>query len=547
MIPARIGSKGISQKVIRPFLGKPLIFFSIDLALNIPNSKVYVNTDSTQISDLISKEYKSKIKIFLRDKEFGDDDITLDELVLNFLTKNNFKNEFLLTIQPTSPLIKLDTVIKFLINYKTSNYNSFITVKENRKLEWGKNKNGVYKPLYKKRLNRQFLLPKYTETGALVISKIKLILSTGTRFNSSTGIFNLDARESIDIDTYEDWSIAEALFKSKKIIFYTSANKKLGSGHLKRCLSIAFNFPSYDILFVLHKTDEVWIKEVESYNYGFTIDNTKDISNRIKLFKLLNPSLIILDNLNTSEKLITSIKKNLSEVKIISFEDLGKGSLYTDLTINELYPPTINSSNILSGPNYCFFRDEFLRTYSNLNETIELKKSEKKYDIVISFGGTDPNNLSVRVLKIINQIKLKPLKIRIILGLGAQSLLNLVKNIASKSIHKIVYDNPKNEFISNEFINSKIGITGGGRTVYEFNVCNVKTIVLCQNSRELTHLYASELYGVKNLGLHSEVSDEKIKNMINILLNKKIEKNHFQIDPNISNHNVINEIKRILK
>ena len=144
MIPARIGSKGIPRKVIRPFNGKPLLFYTIDLALNIPNAVIYINTDSNLIFDLISKEYKSKVKIFLRDKKYGDDDVTLDELVLNFIAENNFKEDHILTIQPTSPLIRLETILNFVNEYKKSNYNSLITVKENRKLEWEKNKKGVY-------------------------------------------------------------------------------------------------------------------------------------------------------------------------------------------------------------------------------------------------------------------------------------------------------------------------------------------------------------------------------------------------------------------
>ena len=92
-------------------------------------------------------------------------------------------------------------------------------------------------PTYKNRLNRQFIKPKYSETGSILISDIKETLVTKTRVNNKIGVFELNHRVK-DIDSSEDWLFAESLSSSRKIVF-TSANKKLGSGHLKRCLSLA--------------------------------------------------------------------------------------------------------------------------------------------------------------------------------------------------------------------------------------------------------------------------------------------------------------------
>ena len=76
MIPARIGSKGIPQKVIRPFNDMPLIYYSIKLALKVPNAITYLNTDSKLIKEVVENEFKSDIKIFIRDKKLGNDSNT---------------------------------------------------------------------------------------------------------------------------------------------------------------------------------------------------------------------------------------------------------------------------------------------------------------------------------------------------------------------------------------------------------------------------------------------------------------------------------------
>ena len=290
----------------------------------------------------------------------------------------------------------------------------------------------------------------------------------------------------------------------------------------------------------MKNTDKEWIELVESKHYKLIIDNSESTDDFIKLIKPINPNMLVIDYLNTSEGYIKSIKKTIKGIKIISFEDLGRGSLYTDLTINELYPSVIQSSHILSGPNYCFFRDEFVKNSSK-------QDSNKKYDILISFGGTDPNNLTLRTLKVINQIKNKILKVRVILGIGAQRLTRKLKEISMNSNHEITFNNPKEGKIAEEFSKSLIGITGGGRTVYEFHVCKLNTIVLCQNSRELTHLYASDMYGIQNLGLHSEISDIEIKKSINSLIAETTMPLKSMIFPKVSNQNVINNIKKILK
>ena len=53
LIPARGGSKGIPRKNIRTFYGKPLLQWSIDVALRAPSvDRVVVSTDDPEIADI---------------------------------------------------------------------------------------------------------------------------------------------------------------------------------------------------------------------------------------------------------------------------------------------------------------------------------------------------------------------------------------------------------------------------------------------------------------------------------------------------------------
>ena len=83
--------------------------------------------------------------------------------------------------------------------------------------------------------------------------------------------------------------------------------------------------------------------------------NKEDIENKIISYQ---PLLVINDILNTSKKYVKNLKNN--NIKVINFEDLGKGAIYTDFVINELYDkPMFSGLNIFWGSKYFFVRDEF--------------------------------------------------------------------------------------------------------------------------------------------------------------------------------------------
>ena len=539
MIPARIGSKGIPQKVTRPFNGQPLIFSAINVALSIPDAHVFVNTDSKKIETIVKKKYADSVNVYFRPDDLGLDDVTLDLLALNFVKENDFTNDILVTIQPTSPLLRYETLVNILDVFQANELSTVLTVVESKKLEWELGTNGLFIKKYKSRLNRQQLDASYTETGAVVICDTSVLVKHQSRFGDSIICVPVSKEESIDIDDYSDWILAQALANGREILFMTLANKKVGSGHFHRTISLANCFPDYLVEFILFDTDDEWLDYLNSLNYSNT-----SVSSRSKAFDLattINPSLVVLDILNTTEEEIALVRDISSAVNVISFEDLGTGSLKTDLTINELYPPVNDEcEHILSGPRFCFFRDEFL-------DLKVMPRHLRENDIVISFGGTDPNDLTLRILRVLDDYEQR-LKIRVIVGLGATRLVGEIKKHASESRHLIDFSDLNGE-IAGEWMNAKLGICGGGRTVYEFAVCDTQTIVLCQNSRELTHLYSSKVNGIDNLGLHSEVHDSDIHNAImsvDFSGESSIQPSIGTITPNNTNKNVIKVIRDIL-
>ena len=140
VIPARGGSKGIPRKNIRLMNGKPLITYAIG---NAKASKyvtdVFVSTDSREIADVA---ISCGAKIIERNVRLSTDLVTLDPVIYHAKQQAEKQCQcsfdFIITMQPTSPLLKsstLDRAIEYTIQH---GYDTVISVINKPHLSWGK-------------------------------------------------------------------------------------------------------------------------------------------------------------------------------------------------------------------------------------------------------------------------------------------------------------------------------------------------------------------------------------------------------------------------
>jgi CMP-N-acetylneuraminic acid synthetase len=220
IIPARSGSKGLKDKNIRPLNGKPLMAYTIEAALQSKLFEtVHVSTDSAEYAE-IAKKYGADVP-FLRDAITSGDTASTDEAVkevLNKYAKQGKKFDYLFLLQPTSPLRTAEHIQKAYALYKTKKAPTLTSVCEvDHPLEWcfkvddtltiGEFANSPYK------LTRRQELPQYyRENGAIYISRVKDFQTDAFDFyTSDCAVFKMSRQESIDIDGWEDFILAEVL------------------------------------------------------------------------------------------------------------------------------------------------------------------------------------------------------------------------------------------------------------------------------------------------------------------------------------------------
>ena len=130
IIPARGGSKRIPRKNIKDFLGKPIIAYSIEAALDSELfDEVMVSTDDEEIAE-IALNFGAKIP-FLRSEESSNDDATLADVITEVLAKYrflfNYQPSFFCTILSTAPFIKSSTLIDAYQIFSSTQADSLIS------------------------------------------------------------------------------------------------------------------------------------------------------------------------------------------------------------------------------------------------------------------------------------------------------------------------------------------------------------------------------------------------------------------------------------
>ena len=509
IIPARGGSKGIPRKNIRLLAGKPLIGYTIETALKSEHiDDVIVTTDDEEIAE-ISRLFGARI--IMRPKELAEDQVPLDPVIYHALSSieehNHQEIEFVITIQPTSPLLStktLDTMIDLMYHGR---YDTIISVKAEPHLFWMKNSD-QFVPLYKERKNRQYLDPIYRETGAVVISK-RRVVSQKSRIGTDFTIFEVPQNEAIDIDTYQDWETAENLLRRKNIVFRVDGDYDIGLGHIYRTLTLANRLVfHHNIFFVMDSARELGIQKVQEYHYP--IKTFSNIDEMATVLDEIKPDIIINDVLDTSQKYIKSLQSK--GYFVVNFEDLGEGAEYANIVINALYENSYPPKNHYYGYKYECLRDEFY--------IFPAKKPEPDVKtILITFGGTDPNDLTSRTLNALEKLDLRMIAINVILGKGyrpKKKLHEYISLLQEKGFQIDVKENVR--LMAKEMSEADLVITSNGRTIYEVASIGTPCISISQNEREARHLFVHNTHGPLYLGIAYTISADDIASAIKRLI-----------------------------
>lgn len=467
------------------------------------DTDIVADTDDDEIA-LIARQYG--IEVVMRPEGLSGDQVTLDPVIFHATQEmeriHGYTYDVVMTMQATSPTLKAETVCKAFDFFAKHHYDTLISGVNDPHLSWAI-RNGQTIPVYEKRMNRQQLPSSLRETGGFMITRRECV-TENTRIGAAVQIYQLNAEEAIDIDSDLDWRQCEAALLSKKILIRADGEEDLGMGHIYRGLSLAYSFMGHDILFVTKRRCALGAARLAESNFNVAyIEDDDDVFEVIMNF---HPHIVINDILDTSKEYVIRLKRKVP--RVVNFEDKGEGAAYADATINALYESPKNT-NIYSGFKYFFIRDEFM-TATPKHFSNQVK------NIVVLFGGTDPNNFTQRIYRIFKDISesFPDIDFHIVTGFGYR-----YKNMISDDPEKRIYIHNDVKRVSIFLSKADLAITSQGRTIFETACMRVPTIVLAQNTREMEHVFAGLENGFINLGKGVMQDDESIRSTVEWLIN----------------------------
>jgi CMP-N-acetylneuraminic acid synthetase len=214
LIPARSGSKGIPKKNIKLFCNKPLIAWTIETALmSGVSNKIVVSTDDSEIAK-VSLEYGAEVP-FMRPSELALDSTPGVDPALHAISMLN-DYDWLLLLQPTSPLRNIDDIIGITEYAKRSKSPSIVSVSESSVHPYNAY---TMEQNYLRSFHNEFVacrqqLPKsYSPNGALYFIECDWLLEQKSFITDSTVGYCMPKSRSIDIDDELDWVLAEFLMQ----------------------------------------------------------------------------------------------------------------------------------------------------------------------------------------------------------------------------------------------------------------------------------------------------------------------------------------------
>lgn len=226
IVPARSGSKGLPNKNIKEFCGKPLLAWPIQAARSSAYIDcVAVSTDSQKYADIASN-YLAEVP-YLRPEELAKDTATsfdvIDHCLKWYKENKNMIFKYVVLLEPTSPLTEaedIDKAIEFL--EKSSVAKSLVTVVKAESFHPDfcvtLGSNALIKPHngFANNVRRQDLKDIFFLDGSLYVSEVESLLKYKGFYHEETLGLQLEDYKSIEIDSLKDFICAEAIMKNKE-------------------------------------------------------------------------------------------------------------------------------------------------------------------------------------------------------------------------------------------------------------------------------------------------------------------------------------------
>ena len=327
-----------------------------------------------------------------------------------------------------------------------------------------------------------------------------------------------------------------------KIYFRFDANNKIGFAHLKRAIDLIkfLGLKKNLIFFIIKYYNQKTIKLIKDSGFKF-IKINKNYSclqeaKSISLFLSYNDKIIFdISNINFYKnkfirkyfKIIYKKNKNITIIDGVFPYNIYRYikkyfknyylPYYTNLKVKK-----VRKKNILISQNYFLLDNSFVKYRKNIKFQRKVKK------VLICFGGSDPKETTIKIMKYLNSCKISSLKFNIVIGpLFTDRLIKKIRYYKkySKLNFNLIY---KPNSLSNYIKNSDIAVSSNGHLKYELIYMKIPSLFIPIN---LNYAKVDKDLKKLNLGLFMQNTLSKpyfLKSFMSVLNSEKLRYKYYK-------------------
>ena len=323
-----------------------------------------------------------------------------------------------------------------------------------------------------------------------------------------------------------------------KLFVRADANTRIGTGHVMRCLALAqaWNNTEDRVIFLMAEVPPALKQRLRSEGMEVIHLSTQpgtdeDARQTAALARKNGAQWVVVDGYHFGGDYQRIIKD--ANQRLLFIDDNGHSDhYYADIVLNQniyahesLYLNKESYTQLLLGSRYVLLRREFLNWQGWKREIPEVA-----HKVLVTLGGSDPDNVTMKVLKALSRIDIQGLEVKAIVGPSNphfESLKNAMLSACPVESQEAIHTGaPCSMHILKDVDNmselmawADVAISAGGSTCWELAFMGLPNIalILAENQRPISELLSTRRVTI-NLGWHENLSPADMAHSITHLL-----------------------------
>lgn len=265
---------------------------------------------------------------------------------------------------------------------------------------------------------------------------------------------------------------------SKKLLIRADVGPTVGTGHVMRMLALgqAWQAAGGTVTFVVGNAvpkrllNRLDAEGFTTYVTNNSLGDSADARNTVEIASLVQPDWIVLDGYQFNDHFQSMLTD--ADCRILAMDDYGHANhTHADLVVNQNKSANLTDSSTkwIGGTQFTILRNEFVGVS---DEAKRIPKQARR--ILVTFGGADSDNWTIKALNVLNQFKTQRLVVDCVVGACYPHLDELSRFKKSANINLRVHSNV--DRMSDLMRRADVAVSAGGSTCYELASCGVPTV-----------------------------------------------------------------------